>query len=82
MQDMNAEKILRIELLGAAIIHRGEGDWQRTGDVETRATGLGVHFVDLPAKKPRAGTRVRFIFRWREGARWEGRDFAVGMADR
>lgn len=81
-QTMNATKTLRVELLAPATIHWGEDDWQRTGDVETRDTGLGVHFADLPTETLRAGTQVRFTFRWREGARWEGRDFAVGIEDR
>ena len=78
---MNAGKTLRIELLAAATVHWGEGDWQRTCDVETRNTGLGVHVADLPTEELRAGTEVRFTFRWRESARWEGIDFTVGIPE-
>jgi glucoamylase len=66
--------------LAAATIHWGEGDWQRTGDIETRDTGLGVHFADLPTEKLPSGTQVRFTFHWRQRAGWEGRDFAVSIA--
>ena len=78
-QAMNAGKTLRVELLAAATIHWGEGDWQRTDDVETRDTGLGVHLADLPTQELRAGTEVRFTFHWQKSARWEGRDFAVSI---
>ena len=81
-QTMNARNTLRVELLAPATIHWGEDDWQRTGDVETRDSGLGVHFAGLPTETPRAGAQVRFTFHWREGARWGGRDFAVGIEDR
>lgn len=81
-QTMTAGKTLRVELLAAATIHWGQGDWQRARDVETHDTGLGVHFADLPTEKLPAGTQVRFTFRWREAARWEGCDFAVGIEDR
>jgi glucoamylase len=81
-ETMNAGKTLRVELLAAATIHWGEGDWERIGDVETHDTGLGVHFADLPTENLRAGKQVRFTFHWREGAHWEGRDFAVGIQDR
>jgi len=79
-QTMNAGKTLRVELLAPATIHWGTEDWRRTGDLETCDTGLGVHFADLPTDKLRSGTQVRFTFHWRENGRWEGRDFAVGIA--
>ena len=74
---MNAKGTLRVELLAAATIHWGVDDWQSTCDVETRDTGLGVHVADLPTERLPAGARVRFTFRWRDSARWEGRDFSV-----
>jgi glucoamylase len=77
---MNPGQILRLELLAPATIHWGEGDWQRIGDVDTNDSGLGVHFADLPTENLQAGAQVRFTFRWREDARWEGRDFAVDVA--
>jgi glucoamylase len=79
-QTMTAGKTLRVEVLAPATIHWGADDWQRTGDVETYDTGLGVHFADLPTNRLRSGAQVRFTFHWREVSRWEGHDFAVGVA--
>jgi glucoamylase len=76
---MNAEKTLRVELLTSATVHWGVDDWQDIRDVETRDTSLGVHFADLPTQTLGAGTKIRFTFHWRESARWEGHDFAVGI---
>jgi len=72
-------KTLRVELLAPATIHWGVDGWQQAEDVETRDTGLGVHVADLPTGKLAHGTQVRFTFRWREGSRWEGRDFSVSV---
>jgi glucoamylase len=74
---LNEGNILRVELLASATIHWGVDDWQQIGDAETRDTGLGVHIADLPTQNLAAGTRVSFTFHWRNGARWEGRDFCV-----
>ena len=51
-------------------------------DAITASESLGVHFADLPTETLRAGTQVRFTFHWREGARWEGRDFAVSISNK
>lgn len=78
---MSAGKTLRIELLAAATVHWGTDDWQQPGDAETRDDRLGFHFADLPTEKLPPGTQIRFTLHWREAARWEGRDFAVGIGD-
>jgi len=77
---MSVGRILRVELLAAATVHWGVGEWERRADVETRDSGLGVHFADLPTEKLDAGTHVTFTFHWRDNARWEGTDFSVGIA--
>ena len=76
---MSTGKTLRVELLAAGTVHWGVGDWQGGGDVETRDTGLGVHFADLPTGALEVGAHVRFTFHWRDSSRWEGRDFSVGV---
>ena len=77
---MSVGKILRVELMAAATVHWGVGAWEHPADVETRDSGLGVHFADLPTEGLAAGTQVTFTFHWRDNARWEGRDFSVGIA--
>ena len=77
---MSAKRTLRVELLTPATIHWGLDGWRNACDVETRDTGLGVHFADLPTGALRTGTQVQFTFYWRESERWEGRDFSVNIA--
>jgi glucoamylase len=77
---MNAKRTLRVELLTSATIHWGLDGWRHACDIETRDTGLGVHFADLPTRALGTGTQVQFTFYWRDSARWEGRDFSVNIA--
>jgi glucoamylase len=53
-------------------------EWRAVNDTESRATALGIHFVDLPAclwqKAP-----FRFTFFWTGEGRWEGQDYLVAM---
>jgi glucoamylase len=74
-------KLLRLELLAAAMIHWSEDDWQTSHDVETRDTGLSVHIADLPTDSLPADATVRFTFHWREANRWEGADFSVQVGE-
>ena len=68
---------LRIEILAAARLHWSADQWRTPRDVETRPSGLGTHYVDLPTRFLAAGTTLVLTFYWLEAARWEGRDFFV-----
>jgi glucoamylase len=73
-------KILRIEVLAPARVHWSSNDWQSTTDSASRDTGLGLHVVDLATDRLQPGATVRFTFWWPDAQRWEGNDFAVGLA--
>ena len=68
-------KGLRIITEQAAKIHWTFDAWATANDLETRDSGLGLHWTDLPTNKLPEGTRVVFTFNWTEVNRWEGRDF-------
>jgi glucoamylase len=74
---MTAGRILRIEVLSRAVVHWSADGWQKVMDVETRDTGLGLHYVDLPTAKITSGCSIVFTFYWPDAARWEGKDFGV-----
>jgi len=76
---LKADKSLRIETLAPAVIHWSDDNWHSRQDVPTLATGLGVHFVDLPQGVLKSGTILVFTFYWPEANRWEGSDFAVNV---
>jgi len=71
-------KTLRIITGKAATIHWSFDGWATVNDLETRDTGFGCWFGDLPSDPLPTGARIVFTFRWQEG--WEGKDFQVGIA--
>ncbi len=74
---MSPGQVLRIETLDPAVVHWSANDWSSVQDTVTRNSGLGVHVADIPTQALRAGTRIRFTFRWPEADRWEGENFEV-----
>lgn len=70
---------LRIITEKAATIHWSFDGWATAYDLETRDTGLGCWFGDLPSDQLQPGTRIVFAFLRRVG--WEGRDFQVAIQD-
>ena len=71
-------KTLRIITERAATIHWSFDGWTTATDLETRATGFGCWFGDLPSDQLRVGARIRFEFLWQKG--WKGTDFEVEIA--
>jgi glucoamylase len=53
--------------------------WATANDIETRDTGFGCWFTDLPSGKLQVGASVVFTFLWQEG--WEREDFQVAIAE-
>jgi glucoamylase len=74
---MPAGRTLRIEVLARAVVHWSPDGWRKVMDTETTDTGLGLHYVDLPAAEISRGGSVAFTFRWHDAERWEGKDYEV-----
>jgi glucoamylase len=72
-------KTLRIITEKAAKIHWSFDGWATANDMETRATGFGCWFADLPSDQLQVGASIVFTFLWQEG--WEGKDFQVAIAE-
>lgn len=68
---------LRIETLARARVHWSADGWETVNDLNTEASGLGVHWADLPTADLAPGSAVVFTFFWSEAGHWEGRDFRV-----
>jgi glucoamylase len=68
---------LRLQILAPATVHWSTDAWHTAQDTGSRDTGVGMHFVDLPADKLPAGTRVVFTFYWTDDKRWEKTNFEV-----
>ena len=76
-----AGKTLRIELACAATIHWSADGWTSVNDIETKPSGLGTHFADLPLMGVEPGRAVIFTFFWPESGRWENADFTVRVGE-
>ncbi len=68
-------KTLRIVTDSPAMIHWTFDGWATVNDMETRDTGFGCWFADLPSHRLDTGAQIDFTFLRRE--RWEGKDFQV-----
>jgi glucoamylase len=77
LRTINLGKILRVETLAPALVHWSSDDWRTVHDTNTRDSGLGMHWADLPTDALRDGTRLVFTFNWVGVNRWEGRDFSL-----
>ncbi len=70
-------KTLRLVLPNPAMVHWSIDGWKTSADTNTRDTGLGVHFLDLPTASLPVGGAVVFTFYWPQENRWEGTDYTV-----
>jgi glucoamylase len=72
-------KVLRIITEAPTMIRWSADGWATVKDCQTKDSGLGCCFADLPAAELPAGDKIFFTFRWQD--RWEGRDFSVDIAE-
>jgi glucoamylase len=80
LRSIPAGKDLRIETLAPAVIHWSADDWKTVHDVETRDSGIGVHFAEIEGTKSSHEKQIKFTFYWPQANRWEGKDFVVRIA--
>src|SRR4029077_6750376 len=77
-QRILAGKKLRIITPARATVHWSFDGWETVKDLETRDSGVGCWFAELPAGELPPGSTIAFTFRWPE--RWEGREYSVATA--
>jgi glucoamylase len=70
-------KQLRILLTESAMVHWSFDGWQTAEDSDSNDSGWTVHHVNLPTETLPSGRQITFTFHWKNGARWEGRDYQV-----
>jgi len=68
---------LRVEVLAAARVRYSTDGWRSLQDQDTRPSGLGTYYAELPTPALPSGTLVTFTFYWPPADRWEGSDFTV-----
>lgn len=75
-----AGTLLRIQANSPFVLHWTSDEWQHSIDTRSRATGVGIEFVDLPLPEQKAP--IRFTFFWEDDNRWEGKDYKVEVQAR
>jgi len=70
---------LRVCVYEPAVVHYGFDGWQRSADIATHDSGLGMHVADIPTASLRDGQCVDLTFLWTVTNRWEGRDYRVDV---
>ncbi|MFX1296614.1 MAG: glycoside hydrolase family 15 protein [Promethearchaeota archaeon] len=72
---VKVDNILRVELPSPAIVHWSTDNWKTAQDSQTKDSGLGLHYVDLPTINFEAGTQLVLTFHWSKTDQWEGKDY-------
>ncbi len=74
-------KILRLIVAADATVVWSANGWASTNKTDaTPVSALNLWFADLPAENCPAGSVIEFTFFWKEGQRWEGRNYSVAVS--
>lgn len=73
---------VRIEVKEPAVVRFTMDEWKTHRDIETRDTGFGLHYADLPTRRMKAGEKLSFTFCWhKDHDRWEGHNFHLEVEE-
>jgi glucoamylase len=70
--------MLRIIAEQPFVLHWTRDEWLTMADTPSTDSGVGIGHVDIPVA-PDQQAPIRFTFYWPKEARWEGRDYFVGV---
>jgi glucoamylase len=77
ISEMHVGQHVSVCLPEPALVHYGSNGWSDVADVATFDSGVGLHVVDLPSARLKAGQFIDFTLFWTTSKRWEGRNFRV-----
>jgi glucoamylase len=72
--------LLRIQASSPFLLHWTNDEWHNATDTRSRATAIGIDYVDIPLRDQKAS--IRFTFLWVDENRWEGTDYRVEVQAR
>jgi glucoamylase len=79
---MSHGKILRLIVAAEATIVWSADNWTSTNKMETTpVSALNVWFADLTTAKCPDGSVIEFTFFWKDGQRWEGKNYSVAVGE-
>jgi glucoamylase len=70
---------LRVQAADPFRMRWSRKEWKTTEDVRSTPTALGIEFADIPVPETQEAP-IRFTFFWPAHAKWEGREYEVGIA--
>ncbi len=70
-------KKLRILLPEPALVRWSLDNWKTSQEINSADSGWRIQYADLPTESLAPGQPIIFTLQWKNGARWEGRDFSV-----
>jgi glucoamylase len=79
IRNMQAGKILRLQVPAPAVVHWSVDGWRTIHDTETEDTTMGIYIADLPTERLLQGATIVFTFYWPEAGQWEEADFTVSV---
>jgi glucoamylase len=74
-------KTLRLFLSAPACIRWTTDEWAHEKESDTHDSTLGIHIVDIPTHRLKAGTTIRFTIHWLKPDHWEGTDYIVEVVE-
>jgi glucoamylase len=77
IESLPSARKLRVEVLAPSVIWWTTDSWNSSKDMDTRDSGLGIHFADLQTDGLRSGQQIEFTFFWPQAKKWEGKNFSV-----
>ena len=69
---------LRIETEAAAKVHWSSDNWVTFQEADSKDTGFGIYFTDIPHTSLNGGN-ITFTFFWKEAQQWENKNYIIGV---
>jgi len=80
LRSMERGNTLRLFLPAPARIRWSADDWSTEKEHKSYDSTLGVHVVDLPTRRLKTDTTIRFTIYWLDEERWEGQDYTIRIS--
>jgi len=77
IRSLELGKTLRLFLPAPVRIRWSVDEWKTEKETDTSDSTLGVQMLDLPTRRLKVGTILRFTLYWLDEERWEGADYTI-----
>jgi glucoamylase len=70
---------LRIQTFAPFQLHWSQDNWQTVQDIDSTATSLDIHYVDISVANAQQN-QIEFTFFWTQASQWENKNYQVAIA--